>query len=226
MLGIFALNGLEDSAVREKVYRIPEVSFRVKEAQKIFDAIGLSRFDLFHIFHSKRAFAVLDGEFKKFLVALVSVGLFDRHVRFNCRPTCLILPEEIGIPSEHLRVGEGGFKSLSAYIEKKASYLQHGNLRVVEAQPATDKLALRIVPLGYPGEKEFVVCGDINKIIDSVAKNLNILEGVYFGLPCADMASIQEGLESLGSKLKINDSVGLDPRSKWMYCEETTAVNH
>jgi hypothetical protein len=84
--------GLDDVNFRQSVLRIPEVSRRLKEAQRILDqSIDSDIYvDLFSFVNS------LDSEFeshsnlKSLAATCVQVGLFDRLIKFRSRPQFLV----------------------------------------------------------------------------------------------------------------------------------------
>lgn len=84
--------GLDDVNERLSILRIPEVSRRMKWAQKIVDETleaGV-HVDLFSFIHSTDEEYSAHPSLKSLVTAVVQIGLFDRFVKYRSRPQFLV----------------------------------------------------------------------------------------------------------------------------------------
>ena len=86
--------GLDDITTRSSVLRIPEVSRKLKEVQKILDEILGSnlRADLFSFINSTDSEFNANPSLKALISATIQIGLFERFVKYRSRPQFLVGP--------------------------------------------------------------------------------------------------------------------------------------
>ncbi|MES2966040.1 MAG: hypothetical protein V4760_19315 [Bdellovibrionota bacterium] len=83
-------NGLDFIELRAGVLRIPEVTLRIREAQRILDTTDLPKIDLFNVVSSEDDHFFRNIKLKSLLAAIVQVGLFDRYVKNQRRPDFMV----------------------------------------------------------------------------------------------------------------------------------------
>lgn len=83
-------NGLDFSELRAGVLRIPEVTLRIREAQRILDSTELPKIDLFNVVSSEDEHFFRNIKLKSLLASIVQVGLFDRMVKNQRRPDFMV----------------------------------------------------------------------------------------------------------------------------------------
>ncbi|MEM7646544.1 MAG: hypothetical protein AAF203_06530 [Pseudomonadota bacterium] len=87
--------GLDDLVLRESVLRIPEVSRRLNEAQKLIESLlpeECEDIDFFSHLQSSEDVFGSKQKLKSLLSSIVQIGLFDRYVRYRNRPEILVGP--------------------------------------------------------------------------------------------------------------------------------------
>jgi hypothetical protein len=84
------LNALDFIDIRANVVRIPEVTKRISEAQKSWDASGANSLDLCNFIASEDRVFLGNIRLKSMASAIVQVGLFDRYLRFHQRPNIFV----------------------------------------------------------------------------------------------------------------------------------------
>lgn len=84
--------GLDDLKTRDSILRIPEVSRKLKEAQKILEqTLGtVIRVDLYSYVQSSNEEFNSKPSLKSLVAAVVQIGLFDRFVKYRSRPQFLV----------------------------------------------------------------------------------------------------------------------------------------
>lgn len=83
-------NGLDFIELRAGVLRIPEVTLRIREAQRILDTTDLPKIDLFNVIASEDEHFFRNIKLKSLLASVVQVGLFDRLVKNQRRPDFMV----------------------------------------------------------------------------------------------------------------------------------------
>jgi hypothetical protein len=83
-------NGLDFWELRLGAVRIPEVSMRIREAQRILDRLEVERVDLLGSTVSEDESFFRNIKIKSLLAAIVQVGLYDRLVKSQRVPDVLI----------------------------------------------------------------------------------------------------------------------------------------
>lgn len=83
-------NALDFISLRMGVVRIPEVSLRLREAQRILDGLDIERIDLLSIAVSDDDAFFRNIKVKSLLSAIVQVGLYDRLVRSQRVPDVMV----------------------------------------------------------------------------------------------------------------------------------------
>lgn len=83
-------NGLDFLELRLGVVRIPEVSLRIREAQKILDGLEVERVDLLGSTITEDESFFRNIKIKSLLAAIVQVGLYERFLKSQRAPDILI----------------------------------------------------------------------------------------------------------------------------------------
>jgi hypothetical protein len=84
-------NALDLNELRMNVVRIPEVTIRIRQAQKILDTVeGAEPVDLLALVSSDDELFFKNIKLKSLLAAIVQVGLFDRFAKSQRRPDFLV----------------------------------------------------------------------------------------------------------------------------------------
>lgn len=83
-------NGLDFLELRLGAVRIPEVSLRIREAQRLLDLLEVERIDLLSATLSEDESFFRNIKVKSLLAAIVQVGLYDRLVKSQRVPDVLI----------------------------------------------------------------------------------------------------------------------------------------
>ncbi len=83
-------NGLDFLELRLGVVRIPEVSLRIRDAQKILDALDVERVDLLGAIITEDEAFFRNIKLKSLLAAIVQVGLYERLLKTQRSPDILV----------------------------------------------------------------------------------------------------------------------------------------
>lgn len=201
--------GLDDQNVRNSILRIPEVSRKLKEAQRLIDSNSENHTDLFSYvvssdqeFNSKPALRALVSD-------VVQVGLFDRYVRYRNRPSFMVGRTN---GSSALKVC-AGTQTFEEFIVQS----EYCNSLNGVAQLNTTKLAgIAIEEYGvfqWNNEGDFenfdATSKEAAKIVEELSVDNKINQCIHIG-PCADfrMQELADGGVDLISSM---NSIDLDP---------------
>lgn len=83
-------SNLDFQDIRTNVIRIPEVVARIREAQRIWDALAATSLDLANFIASEDAVFLGHIKLKSFATAVVQVGLLDRHLKAHKLPEFIL----------------------------------------------------------------------------------------------------------------------------------------
>lgn len=83
-------NGLDVLELRLGVVRIPEVSLRIREAQRLLDQMDIERVDLLGVIASDDESFFRNIKIKSLLAAIVQVGLYDRLLKTQRAPDVVV----------------------------------------------------------------------------------------------------------------------------------------
>src|SRR5688500_5325354 len=83
-------NSLDFKEVRQGLYRIPEISLRLEEAQCIWDKECVAGLSFQHFLTAENAVFFNNINVKALIHSIVQIGLFDRYKRKNRLPDFLI----------------------------------------------------------------------------------------------------------------------------------------
>ena len=84
------LNALDFEEIRASVVRIPEVTRRIMEAQRIWDSSEASHFDFFNFIASEDRVFMSNIRLKSLAAAVVQVGLYERFLRYHKPPQIIV----------------------------------------------------------------------------------------------------------------------------------------
>jgi acyl transferase domain-containing protein len=229
--------GLDFIELREGVVRIPEVSFRVREAQKIFDAQASRSKDLMAVIMSDDTTFFADPQMKSLLAAIVQAGLFDRYMK-----THPYLPEFMigNLVSDSAMKVAAGLMTFEAMVKESAAL---GKLMVsseisntqnimnlvasqAPLQPASlisgasliDFAAVERVT-GENGETQFRVMRDLPVELRKLVAHLNENHGVETFVNVGPVSAMRgSDFRMLGcGDVESVDSIELDPMLSWFW---------
>lgn len=220
-------NGLDFHELRVSVMRIPEVTLRIREAQKILDQIpDLPRVDLLSVISADDEFFFRNIQLKGLVAAIVQIGLFDRYMKTQKRPEIMV-GNSNGDSAMMVCSGRQSFRSMVETSQALAT------LRTSEVVVPMVALAMPLLSgflLTEYHALEMVVSADGNlieykPIQDSSMELKKLVSSLYFDqavscfigigpasiLRCSDYRLIGDGeIESL-------DSIELDPMLGWFW---------
>lgn len=116
-LGVFGVRGFDQVGVRANLCRIPYVSMKIQEAQKVFDALHLKDIDLMSIINSEDKFKILTREFRNFVLSLFAIGIYEKHLRSGKSPEQFIVNENLELVIDYLKAELLGEKLPGRFLE-------------------------------------------------------------------------------------------------------------
>lgn len=218
-------NGLDFGELRSGVIRIPEVSLRLREAQKIMDRLDVSSIDLMTVICSDDETFVRNLKLKSLLAAVVQVGLFDRLMTSHRRPDFLI-GNCNGDSAMLVCAGRISFADLIESSQALSS-LRPAE-KVVSLVPSPEPVLSGILLTEYQamefGLNEFGQPGyepvldgvmDLKKIIASLFHERGAVRFISIG-PAAMLRGVD--YQNLCSdEVESMDSIELDPMLSWFW---------
>lgn len=142
-------NGLDFLELRLGTVRIPEVSLRLREAQRILDGLDLERIDLLGAIVTDDESFFRNIKIKSLLAAIVQVGLYNRLLKSQRSPEVLIGSSN-GDSALLVCAGQMTFESM--VLQSAAIQTLKPRLQIVQASGAlaTGDLKLGAGQVGLP----------------------------------------------------------------------------
>jgi hypothetical protein len=123
--------GLEDQLTRQAILRIPEVSRRISQAQKIIEQLYPTfQNDLYSYIQQNDLEFNNQKNLKSLVTAIVQIGLYDRFIKFRNKPQFLI---GLANPNSALKVCTG-LLSFEEYILESEFCAQLQNISQIPLQ--------------------------------------------------------------------------------------------
>lgn len=215
-------NGVDFSEVRTSVLRIPEVSIKIRQAQKAIDQMGLEQIDLLAIANSDDSVLNKNSSVKIILSSLVQLALFERSLRSQRKPSYLMAST---LEPSVLDLIKG--ESITTFVQKAlASQAQELNqeevsanviqLNAVAAEPA-EHMTVVEVNIAENGTlksvNEVLKGSEAKKLFTELIEKMNVTKFVNIGPANALASSNDEALESV----TVIDSIEADPILNWFW---------
>lgn len=241
-------NGVDFSEVRTSVLRIPEVSIKIRQAQKAIDQMGLEQIDLLAIANSEDSVLNNHSSVKTILSSLVQLALFERSLKSQRKPSYLLAAiNEPGVLD--LIKGEtiASFvqRALETEAEQNSVEMEAVTHEEVQATGSLIGLAAEAAPLNdnviqFKEEENFAVlevninelgtvkaitevmkASEPKKLFVELIEKMNVTKFVNIGPSSALASSNDETLESV----TVIDSIEADPILNWFWqgLRQTTA---
>lgn len=221
-----SVNSLEFSEVRRNLIRIPQVSQKIWQAQKIWDQYCESSWDIFSYLNSDDEYFCRHLPLKNLSTAIVQLGMLDRFLSHYDLPPYL-LGVRNGDSAVHVASGLGSFEELI----KRSQAVQA--LRPID-------LSKKVLPyLTGISQAEFVVLKrvrgefqslvmrefDLKKTLRLLVSEVDTCEIMNIG-PGTSHLEFQIQRLGLQNQLKIRDSIQDDSHLQWFYkASGTFALN-
>jgi hypothetical protein len=218
-------NGLDFSELRAGVLRIPEVMGRIREAQKILDALGAVHVDLVNVISASDEYFFRNIKLKALAAAIVQVGLFDRLQKSQRRADYLIGISH-GDSAMPVAAGQMTFEDLIKNSEALNTLVETTLERTVasaaEPLPLLAGISLHqyraVVRSGdigatYAPVREGTL--DLKKLISTLNEEFGVTRFITVG-PASQLRALD--YNQLGNDdIESLDSIELDPMLGWFW---------
>ncbi len=212
-------NGVDFSEVRTSVLRIPEVSIKIRQAQKAIDQMGLEQIDLLAIANSDDAVLNKNSSIKIILSSLVQLALFERSLRSQRKPSYLMASTQEPSVLDLIK-GESITtfvqRALATQAQQLSDDVSSANVIQLNAEAAEDMtvVEVNIAENGALKSVNEVLKGsDAKKLFNELIEKMNVTKFVNIGPSNALASSNDEALESV----TVIDSIEADPILNWFW---------
>ena len=224
-------NGLDFNELRAGILRIPDVTIRIREAQKLIDKTEAPKVDLMATIASDDEHFFRNIKLKSLASAIVQVGLYDRLLRTQRRPDYMV-GNSNGDSAMLVCAGLMTFEEMvnkSQAIEAPRPASQEGAIIIPLAFGATPLLSgLSLTEYsamkgqareGAPREMDYSPMSEsameLRKIISSLHEDHGVDRFVSIGPASALRGSDYRALGS--GDIESSDSIDLDPMLSWFW---------
>lgn len=220
-------NGMDIFGLRSSVLRIPEVTLRIREAQKILDLTpDLPKIDILSSICAEDDVFFRNIQLKSLIAAIVQVGLFDRYMKSQKRPDYMV-GNSNGDSAMMVCSGRQSFRSL---IENSPAISSLRTSAVVVPMVAiampllsglslTEYHAMEMKPTADGSSIEYKMMlessMDLKKLVSSLQHDSGVTCFINIGpnsaLSGSDYRAIGDG------ETESMDSIELDPMLAWFW---------
>ena len=215
-------NGLDFMDLRLGVLRIPEVTIRIREAQKIMDAIPeLPKVDLLATIGADDEHFFRNIKLKSLASAIVQIGLYDRYLKTQKAPAFMVGNSN----GDSAMMVCSGLMTMKELVEQSAAL---GTLRpaekvvslVTEAMPLLSGLSLteyQALRLGGQGYEKMEGNGQME--LRKLVATLHLEHGVECFVNIGPASALRgTDYRNVGAgDLESLDSIELDPLLGWFW---------
>lgn len=218
-------NGLDFSELRGGVLRIPDVTLRVREAQRILDGLDLPKVDLFNVIAADDDSFFRNIKLKSLASAIVQVGLYDRLTKTQRKPDFMV-GNSNGDSALLVCAGLQTFEEMVSQSPALDTLKPSEKVILLGAEPApllaglslTEYQALGCRP-GSDGKSAYVPVKDGLMDIKKVVAYLYTEQGATRFISVGPAGALRgSDYQSLGSdEIESIDSIELDPMLGWFW---------
>jgi len=216
-------NSIDNEIIRRSVVRIPEVSLRIRQAQKVVDELGIVM-DLHNLLSADDASFGRYLDYRGLLSSVIQVGLYDRYLRLSPESDYFISESNGQLAAEVC----SHISSIQDVIEKRLK----ANEEAEEAQGpalggAVPLLTKGVTNQGYTlFEKNEDSEGfntnsldifDLGEALEVLNERYGIDELVIIGPGDTITESISQHL--VRDRIRMSESIELDPLLTWFWSE-------
>lgn len=211
---VFASNNqLEFQDIRSNVIRIPEVAIRVREAQQIWDTLGMPALDLANFIGSDDAVFLGNIRMKSFATAVIQIGLLDRFLKTQTLPKIVLgtttgeapLKVVIGQMTFHELIRESAAQTVPRKLQAAASMSE---LPVLAGVPLPRYAAFEQTDEGTYRPLEADV-SHIERLIETLVHDKGLQRLIVVGPGNTVLRASQS--------LRVCDSIEMDAQLSWFW---------
>ncbi len=228
---VFAgMNGLDQEEIRKAVVRIPEVSIRVKEAQKIIDRCFEESFDLHSYIVSPQSSFLHNIRLKSLASAIVQIGLYERYIKFNLKPN-FIVGNSNGDSALNVISGQQSFQEMiinnsSLNLEQAGSEVDTSNVtNLVLSGVSLEEY--KVVSLDLEEERDLKKINEKQMDFQEIFKDLVCEKDVKRFINIGpSMPLVNESMRNnCFVELQLCDSIEMDPMLNWFWTDSRLTLS-
>jgi len=216
-------NALDSSELRTNIVRIPEVTIRIRQAQKILESMSQENVDLLGVLAADDETFFKNLKQKSLLAAIVQVGLFDRFSRTQRRPDFLVGTSN-GDSALKVCAGHMSFEDMVRATVEEVKPSNVVELSVVQAAPLLSGVSLTEFGAVELSNTEGIgpVYGEVKAgamelktVLSTLHNDFRVDRFINIGPTSALTGS---DFKTLGSEdVESVDSIEMDPMLTWFW---------
>ena len=206
-------NSLDRLTVRLNVVRIPVVSIRLREAQSVIEAKGISGFDLTAHMTSDDSVFLRNPKLKALCASIVQVGLFDRVKKSG---TAVDLFVGVKAQDSAMKVASGKVDLKTLVSESAAFQVEENTVAVISAPLLSSVAATQMEVVAADGSEIAFGTTSAKEVLMALASQKGVTNFLNIGpVPLISMSE-QEAI--LGADA-VEESIERDPLLSWFWSD-------
>lgn len=222
-LGVFGVRGFDQVSVRANLCRIPYVSMKIQEAQRVFDSLNLKNMDLISIINDETKFKTMTREFKNFILSLFAVGIYEKHLRNGAAPEQFIVNENLELMIDYLKAELLGEKLPTRFLESYVrTIIRKGFFNVEQSQDPTTPVSYslctaharwlhRVTPEEGGATMTY---GLFFQFLSQSVREANVKKIIYFGPESEELHSLRKVVYDRWQNVEVASSIHQDATLK------------
>lgn len=214
-------NSLDFSEIRMGVIRIPDVSLRIEQAQKVWDKVCGTSFSFQHFLVADDNTFFSNINLKYLTLSVVQLGLLDRYARLFRKPEFIIGNTQNDsatlVAAGVITFEEMISSSRACHLLRPLSQLQPVEDLVLNGQTLPKFQVYEKKEVN--GEQKFISSGtpelDLSKLLTELVDTHSVGKVVHIGPGALDKSQILNDFEV--RDVQVLESIDMDPMLRWFW---------
>lgn len=210
-LGVFGLRGFESEELRVNLCRIPQVSMRIREAQKALEAVKIKDIDLMSYINSNEKFFTLSREFRSFIISIISLGVCDKHSASHPTPHQMLMNDNLELLVDYLNSEIFSEKKNPKLIEGFCRQLARKNVFARVPHKETNPISYGLFTSHARWiSKEGAQYGLFFQFLTQAVRESQVTQITYYGSRNEELQSLQKLVADRWPNVRVTASVEQD----------------
>ncbi len=214
-LGVFGLRGFESEAVRVNLCRIPQVSIKIREAQKHLETAKIKGLDLMSFISSNDKFFSLSREFRSFIISIISMGVCEKFSTQRSLPQQMLMNDNLELLVDYVNGDVFSNKKNPKLMETFCRQLARKNILARVPHKETNPISYALFTSHARWlKKEEAQYGLFFQFLTQAVRENGVTEVIYFGTANEEFRGLQKLVSDSWPNVKVIVSVDIDESLK------------
>ncbi len=210
-MGVFGLRGFESEVVRVNLCRIPQVSIRIREAQKLLEMAKIKDVDLMSFVVTNEKFFTLSREFRSFIISIISMGICDKYSASCAPPQQMLMNDNLELLLDYVKSDVISDKKHPKVLEAFCRQLARKNIFARVPHKETNPVSYGLFTSHARWvNSEGCQYGLFFQFLTQAVLENGVNRIIYFGPQNEELKSLQKLVSDRWPNVKVLASVDID----------------